>query len=171
MIRRALLVLTALVLCAPSAHAAEEETAPSLEARDLDGRPVSLKALTEHGPVVLAFWATWCKPCTKELPQLQRIVSAAPGATLLTVNQDGPRNRAKLRPFWSRMGLTAPVVLDDDGSIAERFRVVALPTTIVIDRRARIVSVHQGYRPGEEERLAAEISALSAPPDSAGPHE
>jgi len=168
MIRSAILTLVMACVCVTSAPGAGKEQAPALDARDLDGRTISLKTLAQGGPVVVAFWATWCKPCTKELPQLQRIVSATPGASLVAVNQDGPRNRAKLRPFWSRLGMTAPIVLDDDGAIGERFRVVALPTTIVIDRGARVAFVHQGYRPGDEIGLGEEIASLAVA-DSTAP--
>jgi peroxiredoxin len=140
------------------------EQAPPLVAYDIDGVLVDLSKLVAQGPVVLTFWATWCKPCAKELPALATILGRldeGERATLVSINEDGPRNRAKLRSFWRRYGLHAPIIPDDEGSIAERFHVLAFPTTLVIDNKGRVAATHQGYRPGDEAEVGRELHMLS----------
>ena len=137
------------------------ELAPPLDARDLAGEPVRLADALRTGPTVVTFWATWCKPCAREFPALQMLSAVQSGqVTLLGINEDGPRNRAKLAAFARSHGLTARILPDDDGTIAESFRVQAFPTTIVIDTRGRIVLVQQGYRAGDEALVARTLERL-----------
>ena len=165
-------VLVLGVLGAPAARVAP--AAPVIVAADLDGVPVEWTAVLAHGPVLVSFWATGCEPCAAELPAVQRVVAAAnadsgvsPRLTWLAINEDGPRNRSKIRPAAHRAGITARIVPDEDGSLAAIFQVVSFPTTLLLDAHGRIVSVHQGYRAGDEIALAAEIATLiAAPADS-----
>jgi peroxiredoxin len=164
--RLALLLIVLWVAAAPPMPAAAESTqlptllpaapvAPSFKVRTLTGEKIELAELVRHGPVVLDFWATWCKPCLYALPELQRAHEryAAQGVTVVGISEDGPRNYAKVRPFASRYLLTYPLVLDEDGSLQGRYQVRSLPTTFVIDRAGRIAWTHQGYQPGLAEMI------------------
>jgi len=136
--------------------------APRFEVRSVEGKSVSLDALLRKGPVLLDFWATWCKPCVTSLPAVERLWQEhrAAGLTVVAVSIDGPRNFAKVRPFARNLGLTFPVVLDEDGSIARRFDVTAVPTSILIAPDRSIAHVQVGYTPGQEEALTRAILAL-----------
>jgi len=138
--------------------------APAFKARTLEGKTVELAALLAKGPVVLDFWATWCKPCVQALPEIQRVYEkwTARGVTIVGISEDGPRNQSKVRPFASRYRLTYPLTLDEDGSLQAAYHVRSLPTTFVIDRRGRIVHVEQGYRPGLETELDEALRAVFA---------
>ena len=154
-----IVLLTALTLLAPhSARAGgaadpvaraltEPRQAPNFRLRTLGGKVVDLASLTARGPLVLDFWATWCKPCVASLPALEALGGryATRGVSMLGVSVDGPRNVARVRPFVNKLGLTFPVAIDDDGSMQERFQVVAVPTTIVIGADRRVMLVHAGY--------------------------
>jgi len=138
--------------------------APAFRARTLESKTLELAALLAKGPVVLDFWATWCKPCLQALPEIQRVHEkwAARGVTVVGISEDGPRNVAKVRPFASRYRLTYPLIIDEDGSLQSAYQVRSLPTTFVIDRRGRIVHVEQGYRPGLETVLDEALEAVFA---------
>jgi peroxiredoxin len=138
--------------------------APAFKSRTLEGKSLELAALLAKGPVVLDFWATWCKPCLQALPEIQRVQDrwAARGVTMVGISEDGPRNLAKVRPFASRYKLTYPLIVDEDGSLQSAYQVRSLPTTFVIDRRGRVVWVHQGYRPGMETMLDEALEAVFA---------
>jgi peroxiredoxin len=144
--------------------------APPFTARTLDNRKLVLASLTHRGPVLLDFWATWCEPCVASLPELETIQRKydARGLTIIGVSVDGPRNFSKVRPFVSRMDLTFPIVLDEDGSLQERYQVRAMPTSILIDGSGQIVHVQTGYRPGSNEEVEALIRGLllATPRDS-----
>lgn len=147
------------------------KTAPSFRLRALDGRMLDSAVLLGRGPVLLDFWATWCKPCITALPELQALHEKwqGRGLTVVGISEDGPRNFSKVRPFASRMGLTYAIALDEDGSVQGRYQVRALPTTVLIGTDGRIVSLHQGYRPGVAGELDAAIAVLlgGTVPDSA----
>jgi peroxiredoxin len=148
------------------APAARGETpapvAPGFRVRALDGAWIELDRLRRDGPVLIDFWATWCKPCVAALPEIEALHRrlGPRGLTVLGVSVDGPRNHARVRPFANRLGLTFPLVLDGDGDLQQRFQVRAVPTTVLVDRSGAIVHVRQGWRPGETEALERAAEAL-----------
>lgn len=129
---------------------------------DLDGRNISLEEELAQGPVVLDFWATWCKPCIQALPKLAEIAADYQdrGVRVYTVNIDGPRNLAKIRPFLQRHRLQLPVLLDRTNQVMKQFQLLAPPATLVLTAEGGVVYRHQGYRPGDEAKLRAALEAL-----------
>lgn len=155
----------ALVLGAgPAGSAFAEETTgtiPDLSARDLDGKKVDLRdAIT--APTVIIFWATWCKPCRKEMPELERLVERyrEQGLSVVAINGDGPVDQAKIRPYVKALGFTFTVIPDPDGEIRRRFQVEVFPTSFLVDGEGRIVHRQVGYRRGDEKILEARIREL-----------
>jgi peroxiredoxin len=142
--------------------------APAFQVRTLEGRTLDLAALTARGPLVIDFWATWCKPCVASLPALQALHErlAPRGVTVLGVSIDGPRNYSRVRPFVNKLGLTYPVAIDEDGTLAERFQVVGVPTTVVIGPDRRIALTRTGYSGDAYRDVEAAVRAL-LPADSA----
>lgn len=171
------LAALALAIAAP-AHAQlpnNRSLAPRFEIESLAGERLTLEALRHRGPVLLDFWATWCKPCLAAIPELQAMHQslAARGVTVIGISVDGPRNFAKVRPFVRRLGISYPVAIDEDGSLQQKFQIRAMPTTVLIDTTGAIVHVGQGFRPGEGEHLKRRIEALlgaAAPADSSRNH-
>ena len=94
--------------------------------------------------VVLNFWASWCKPCTAELPLLERTHRsiAGRGATVLGANYQDVSDSALA--FVRRFRLTYPSLRDRDGQFADRYGSHAFPETFVIDRRGRIAAQRRG---------------------------
>ena len=129
---------------------------------DLDGREVSLQEELARGPVVLDFWATWCKPCIQALPQLAQIATEFQdrGVRVYTVNIDGPRNLAKIRPFLQRHQVKLPVLLDRTNQVMKQFQLLAPPATLVLTAEGGVMYRHLGYQPGDEAALRAALEAL-----------
>ena len=150
----------------PPVRAAEPPLAPPFKVKSVTGETLDLAALRARGPVLLDFWATWCKPCVAALPEIDALHRrfAAQGLTVIGVSVDGPRNFPKVRPFARRLGLGFPIVLDEDGSLQRRFQAVAVPTSVLISAEGRMVRVTQGWRPGETADLERAIEALLAAP-------
>jgi cytochrome c biogenesis protein CcmG, thiol:disulfide interchange protein DsbE len=94
--------------------------------------------------VVLNFWASWCKPCTQELPLLERThrAIARRGALVLGANYQDVSDSAL--GFVRRFKLTYPSLRDRDGEFADRYGSRAFPETFVIDRRGRIAATRRG---------------------------
>ncbi len=136
--------------------------APAIEVTDLAGQ--SLTNASYAGQVVLLdFWATWCKPCTKTLPELQAIHDKykARGFTVLgvSIDEDGP---AKVNKFVTAKKIRYPIALDAEKSPAwERYRVKAVPAAFLIDRDGNIVAQWTG-RPVDVKELETKLAGLLA---------
>jgi thiol-disulfide isomerase/thioredoxin len=106
--------------------------APDLRLPLLDGGTEDL--VRERGKVVLLnFWATWCVPCREEMPELQRLADdlREQPFTLLTI--DLGEDSQAIAAFRQDLGLRLPVLLDEDGDVAQSYGVRALPATFLID--------------------------------------
>lgn len=108
------------------------ETAPDFTLQDLNGAPIRLSDLRGK-TVVLNFWATWCLPCRREFPRLQRAYAQNAGEGLVVLAVDVQEGPAGVRSFADAFAATFPIVLDADGSVERQYRVYGLPTTWFID--------------------------------------
>lgn len=151
------------------AHAAPllpaRAVAPDFRVRSVTGEALELSVVRSRGPVLLDFWATWCRPCLAALPEIESLHRrySSRGLTVIGVSIDGPRNYTKVRPFAARLGLTYPIVLDQEGRLQESFGVIAAPTAILVDSTGTVALATQGYRPGDGARLEAAILRLLRP--------
>lgn len=139
-----------------------QEKAPEFQLADLNGKQIELKDLLKKGPVVVDFWATWCKPCVKSLPKFQDLYEKykADSVNIIGINVDGPRNLSKVKPFVNSLGVKFPILIDENGEVLQRYRIVGIPATVIISPTGNIVKVHTGYRPGDEKMLEQEIQKL-----------
>lgn len=130
--------------------------------RDMEGRPVRVDSLLAEGPVVLNFWATWCHPCKAEMPKLEDIMEELGERQVhfAAVSLDTRRNKNKVEEYIEEHDLMLPVYRDPEGSLARRFKVTAIPTTILLDQDSEVAYRTRGYRPGDEVLLEKEILAL-----------
>jgi peroxiredoxin len=162
-----LTTLAALALassCGPAGHGtAVGVPASNFTLKDVSGRPVALADNFGKNVVVLDFWATWCVPCEAEMPHLQRLYQRFKdqGFNLLGISMDGPETVASVGPYVRRMGLTFPVLLDEETQVTNIYNPQrTAPLTVIIDRNGRVHRVHPGYKPGDEVELEREIQAL-----------
>jgi cytochrome c biogenesis protein CcmG/thiol:disulfide interchange protein DsbE len=94
--------------------------------------------------VVLNFWASWCKPCTEELPLLERTHRAIAGRNALVLGANYQDVSDSALAFVRRFKLTYPSLRDKDGEFADRYGSRAFPETFVVDRRGRIAATRRG---------------------------
>jgi thiol-disulfide isomerase/thioredoxin len=156
---QSLALSASITLFAASANAA---SVPDFNLRNLQGERVNLKTLLAKGPVLLDFWATYCKPCIKAMPKLQKIHEkyGKSGLTVLGVNVDGPRGQNRVKPFLRARRVNFPIALDSDSAVMRRMQVNVLPTTLLITPDGEIALRQVGYNSKNAETLLAAVAAL-----------
>jgi len=158
---RAFSVVVVCGLVASMAWAANTLSGPapgfSLQARD--GGQVSIGAL--KGDVVMVnFWATWCVPCRQEMPHLEALYERYHGLgfELLAVNvEDNPEGARK---WLEETPVTFPVLFDPKNEVSKLYKVVTMPTTVLVGRDGTMRFIHHGYKPGYEGEYQTQIRAL-----------
>ncbi|MBV1861612.1 MAG: TlpA family protein disulfide reductase [Nannocystaceae bacterium] len=128
-----------------------------------EGKDLSLADY--RGKVVLVnIWATWCKPCVMELPELQKLHHAhGDDFVVVGVNVDKPRLHPKMHSMIAQHGIDYPVVLDPDGQAVGTFGVNGYPTSVLIDRNGVVRWRREGIiAPGDAEADTAIKAALAA---------
>ena len=84
--------------------------------------------------VILNFWATWCAPCKKEMPSLDKLSAQFPNLRIFPINMEKP-NKIKSKAYYQELNLkNLDIFFDPDFSLAKKFRLRGLPTTIIIDK-------------------------------------
>ena len=134
----------------------EGQTAPDLTLTAMDGAVYHLAELRGK-PVVLNFWATWCGPCRQEMPAFEE-VHRERGDDVIILAINAGEGTSLIEPFVQRYKLSLPVLLDRDNAVNHRYRVTALPTTVLIDRDGRVDGIRVG--PYSRDLLRARIEQL-----------
>ncbi|HEY0973094.1 MAG TPA: TlpA disulfide reductase family protein [Solimonas sp.] len=159
---RALGALAGLLLCVALPSPAQTgPAAPSIWLPQADGTPTGLRDL--RGQVVLVdFWASWCAPCLKSLPQLEGWYGElrARGFTVLAVNVDTERKKALA--FLKRKPVRYPVVYDAEGWWPEQYGVGGMPASYLVDRQGRLRQSYSGYSEKDLPRIRRDVEALLA---------
>ncbi len=172
-------LLSALVALAVLTPAFAASSADKLQPGDLppetlgstpDGEKV--KVSDSRGTVTLVtFWASWCGPCRRELPVLDRLQRAAGSRVkVIAVNvKDSPKDYKFIR----RQLVDTPITFTHDsrGLISESYRVTAYPNLFVINQDGKIAAVHLGFGEGSLDELLADVNTLllkNAPAEPAG---
>jgi thiol-disulfide isomerase/thioredoxin len=117
--------------------------APELEAMDLQGHPVELAAFRGK-TVLLDFWTTWCPPCRKDAPALDKLYSRYGGRDLMIVSFSVSEDRAIVEKFLKEHPRAFPVVLTSENDMPRAYQISAFPTYIVIDKDGTVASAVQG---------------------------
>jgi peroxiredoxin len=117
---------------------AQGEKLPNFTVKMMDGEEVKLSDY-EGEKVFLNFWATRCPPCKAEMPHMQSFYDGEPESVeILAINLE--ESNAKVTEFVDQYGLTFPILMDEDGEVAETFEVYTIPTTYVLNEDG---TVHQ----------------------------
>ena len=154
----ALIALFAILLN-PAIAGDNNEPAPDFTLPDDSGLAVSLSEL--HGQVVMInFWASWCGPCRQEMPLLEQIHQRyeSLGFTLLGVNVEEDSSDAKA--FLEDRPVSFPILYDPDNGVSKLYDVIAMPSTVLIDRQGNVRYLHHGFKPGYENDYQDQVRAL-----------
>lgn len=136
--------------------------APDFTLKKMSGGSFTLNENLNNGPILLDFWATWCKPCLKALPEVQRIHEkyAENGLQVVTISTDNPKSSRKVKPFVKGARYTFEVLLDSDQEVRKLFGGTVIPLSMLISSEGEIVYRHIGYKSGDESELETKIRQL-----------
>jgi peroxiredoxin len=151
------LVVTGVVLM--PAWSENSGAAPNFTLTDRDGNTVSLEDL--RGQVVMInFWASWCCPCREEMPLLEQIHQRYQplGFTLLGVNVE--ENSSDAVSWLKDRPVSFPILFDPDNGVSKLYDVVAMPSTVIVDRQGNVRFLHHGYQAGYEDDYQDQVRAL-----------
>lgn len=130
---------------------------PSATVQDLKGSSLNTSTFDNNGkPMIISFWATWCKPCIAELSAIAENYEdwqAETGVKLIAVSIDDARNVAKVAPFVNGKAWEYEVYCDPNGDFKRAMSVNTVPHTFLVDGNGDIVWQHNSYNPGDEEEL------------------
>lgn len=139
--------------------------APDFLLEDIDGKKRLLSAL--RGKVVLVnFWATWCPPCRREMPSLERLYQALRGADFEIFAVNVGEDADTIDTFTSTLDAvpTFPIVFDKDSRVLKAWPVMGLPTTFILDKKGRIIYRAVGGREFDDPSILKQIRSLITSP-------
>lgn len=138
----------ALVPAGADVEAKEGALAPDFLLELADGGEARLSDYRGH-PVVLNFWATWCISCRKEMPQFVKAYDKYKDDGLVIIGLNLQEGKSVIQPFADEYGMDFPLLIDRDGEVGDKYRLLGLPTTFFIDADGMIQQIFNG--PFEEE--------------------
>ncbi len=136
-----------------------EDMAPDFTLKSRSGENVKLSEL--RGDVVMInFWASWCAPCRQEMPLLEEMYKkyAELGFVLLGVNVE--EDSSKARELLREVPVSFPILYDTENVVTKLYKVVAMPSTVMVDRDGKMRYLHRGYLPGYELEYIKQIKEL-----------
>ena len=135
---------------------------PNIDIKLLNGKTTNIYKLLESGPLLMDFWATWCKPCKQVMKHLNEFHNnyKDQGFQVLMINQDTPRSLGKVKAYINSKDYDFLVSIDPNQQIAKKLNGQIMPNLLLIKKDGTIQWRHQGYMPGEEKEIKEKIEEL-----------
>ena len=138
---------------------------PSVNIKDLNGKTFNTSDIKNDGkPIIISFWATWCKPCCKELASYAEHYEKwkeETGVKIYAIAIDDSRSSSRVQPFINGKDWDFDVLIDSNGDFKRALNVVNVPHTFIIDKNGNIVYQHTVYADGDEFKIIEEVKKLT----------
>lgn len=139
---------------------------PSVVLKSIDGKAVRTDTLSNNGkPIIIDFFATWCKPCNRELSAIAEVYDDwvdETGVKLIAISIDQAQNINKVKPLVANNGWPYEVLLDPNSELKRALGIQMIPYVMILDGKGKIVFKHNGYTEGAEQELIAKVKELIA---------
>jgi cytochrome c biogenesis protein CcmG, thiol:disulfide interchange protein DsbE len=139
---------------------------PSVNVTDMNGKKINTADLNNNGkPYIISFWATWCKPCVKELTTISEVYQdwqEETGVKLIAVSIDDSRSSSQVKTLVNGKSWEYEVLLDANSDFKRSMNVNAVPHTFIVNGKGEIVWQHTSFSEGSELELIRLIKKLNA---------
>jgi len=137
---------------------------PQVTLKTMDGKAVRVDTLSNGGkPFIIDFFATWCKPCNRELDAISEVYAdwqEETGVKIFAVSIDQAQNIHKVKPLVDNHGWEYDVLLDPNSDLRRAFGIQNIPYVLLVDGQGTIVYRHMGYTDGEETELIDKVREI-----------
>ncbi|MFN5223847.1 MAG: TlpA family protein disulfide reductase [Bacteroidota bacterium] len=157
-------LLTAITL-AVAAFTAQAQSVPDVKIKNMEGATVSTNTISNDGkPMIISFWATWCKPCIKELETINEVYAEwreQTGVKLVIVSIDDTRTTSSVAPFLNAKGWEYESYLDVNSDFRRAMNVNMVPHTFLLNGKREVINQHTSFAPGDEDKLFEKVKAAA----------
>jgi len=142
------------------------QTLPSVALKSIDGKTVDTSELNNDGkPFIISFFATWCKPCLRELNAINEVYAdwqEETGVKLIAISVDQAQNMNRVKPLVDRLAWDYEVLLDPNSDFTRALNINSslIPAVLIVDGKGNIVERRTGYTDGSEEHLIEKVREL-----------
>lgn len=147
---------------------AQEKTSdiPSVNLKTLEGKAFNTSGIKNNGkPIIIDFWATWCQPCVAELNSIAEVYNdwkEETGVKVIAISIDDARSSSLVAPFVNGKGWEYEVYLDVNGDFKRAMNVNNVPHTFILNGNGKIITQHNTYAPGDEEKILEELLKITS---------
>lgn len=153
-----------LAICLIAGFAVAQAQLPAVSLKTIDGATVNCETLSNDGkPFIIDFFATWCKPCNRELSAIAEVYDEwqeETGVKIFAVSIDQGQNINKVKPLVDQNEWEYDVLLDPNSELLKALGGQMIPFVVVLDGQGNVVSKHSGYTDGAENELLEEVRKL-----------
>lgn len=134
---------------------------PAIKLKDINGKTVDVSKLENDGnPIIISFFATWCKPCQRELKAIHEVYpdwQDETGVKVIAISIDQGQNINKVKPLVDGFGWEYDVLLDPNSDLKRALGINMIPYVLILDGDGKIVYTHNGYTEGGEQELIEQV--------------
>jgi len=157
-------IITLLFFIITTTTYSQNKLLPSVDVKTINGKSININSIENNEmPIVINFWATWCKPCKKELNNIAEVYDEwqdETGVKIIAISIDDTRSMSKVAPYVNSVSWEYEVYLDPNGDLKRAMGVSTVPHTFLLNSKKEIVWQHRGYVDGDEDELFDEIQNL-----------
>lgn len=137
---------------------------PSVSIKDVKGQTFKTDSIVNNGkPIIISFWATWCKPCVRELTTISDVYDEwvkETGVKLYAISVDDSRSMTLVAPMVNGKGWDYTVLLDPNGDFKRAMSVGPIPHTFLLNGKGEVVWQHTSFSEGDELNLIEMVKKL-----------